>query len=103
MTEKITGYALIAIGLIIIFGCIFNVLGILAKQATPVRLFSFSGLSFDLGTALPGMNAKQEIVSGKELSDTVNLFAHIVLLGFIINAAGKIAQIGTNLVRQTSS
>lgn len=112
MSEKIVGYCLIAIGILIIIFSGVSVYQVYTKQTKPVTLFNFPGISIDLSQlmaqSLPaelknaGINippTQQEIISAPMVNVPMNLFAHTVLMGFLGGVGLKLAQIGTWLVR----
>ena len=114
MTEKIIGYLLIAGGILVMIFSSFDVYLIFTKQKEPIKLFSFKGVGIDTGKLLPadlppelskqlqtnqlGQN-QVELISPDILNDTSNIFAHIILMGFILNLGYKLASLGTKLVR----
>lgn len=113
MTEKIIGYLLLAIGIITILFSGFSVYNVFTKQSKPVQLFNFKGIGFDtsqiLSGALPPEFANQipknskaaqtELIPPDLLNDSSNIFAHLMLMGFLASVGAKIAGIGTQLVR----
>ena len=114
MTEKIIGYLLIAGGILVMIFSSFDVYLIFTKQKEPIKLFSFKGVGIDTGKLLPadlppelskqlqtnqlGQN-QVELISPDILNDTSNIFAHIIMMGFILNLGYKLASLGTKLVR----
>jgi hypothetical protein len=108
MTEKVLGYILITFGIITIIYSGFSVYQVFTKQAQPVALFAFPGLSLDPamlmsaaqpGVKLPSTGQKMEIVPAQIVNSTSNLLAHLLLMGFMAGIGVKIAGIGVNLVR----
>ena len=104
MTEKITGYVLLGVGLVVILASALNIYLIFIGQAHPVQIFNFSGINLDLSTALglPSTGLKtapSELVSPALLNDTTNLFVHLFLVGFFVNVGAKIATLGIELLR----
>lgn len=112
MTEKITGYLLLAFGVLLMLVSCWNVYGIFTKRAQPIELFNFKGISIDpstfMGAELPpeqraqlkfASDSKIELASPDLLNDTSNLFAHLLLMGFILNVGFKLASLGTMLIR----
>jgi hypothetical protein len=108
MTEKILGYILIVFGILAILYSSMSVYDVFTKKSRPVRLFSFSGISMDAsklfgGNLPPGVtlpqNAAMEVMPPEIINDTSNIFAHVVLMGFLASAELKLATIGTQLVR----
>lgn len=116
MSEKITGYTLVIIGIIIILFSGFSVYQVFTAKEKPVDLFHFQGISLNLGSLLgsgEGLSAEQqaalerqkaqikpqEIVSGELLNVSSNFAAHIFLMGFIASIGYKIASLGIQFVR----
>lgn len=112
MSEKIIGYTLLVLGLIIIIGCGLNIYGILIGTLRPVQLFHFPAVSLDVGQlmkgSLPPEIAQQlagqsskptELVSSDVLSKPTNLLVHLALVGFLSGIGQKIAGLGIMLVR----
>ncbi|MBI3887492.1 hypothetical protein HY310_00295 [Candidatus Microgenomates bacterium] len=114
MTEKIVGYSLLAVGVLLIIFSAVNVFNVFTGNSKPIQLFKLSGISVDftqqMSASLPAeftksLNIKQavskptEIVPAELLNDTSNLFAHIMLMGFIAATGQKLASLGVQLVR----
>lgn len=95
MTEKITGYSLLAIGLLLIVVAAFSVFIVFTGGAKPVQLFAMQGIAINLGPQLPS----NEILPAAMLNDTSNLFAHLVLMGFLASIGQKFASLGIQLLR----
>jgi hypothetical protein len=93
MSEKITGYLLLIIGVGIIILALLNGYGIFSGVLDPVQFFNFSPMSIDLG------QTKQELFSGQDLSQSTNFFLHLILLGFFANIGFKLATLGVQLLR----
>lgn len=94
MSEKITGYLLLLIGVGVILVAFLNAYGIFSGTLQPVQFLNFANVGFDLGTGI-----KQELLSGKDLSTSTNFFLHIIVLGFFVNVGFKLATLGTQLLR----
>jgi len=114
MNEKIVGYILLSVGLLVIAASTLNVYQVFSKQIEPVQIFSFPSVSLDLGSAISGQlpederapmqaqmgnSAKQEIIPSAVLNDSSNLAAHLFLMGFIVSVGYRVASLGTQLVR----
>lgn len=109
MSEKIIGYSLLTLGVVIIFLSSFSVFTVFTGRAKPVQLFNFESVSIDfsqiISASLPTTNLssapgpKTEIIKGDMLNTTSNIFAHLVLMGFLASSGLKLAQIGVNLLR----
>ena len=114
MSEKIVGYGLLVLGLLIICLSIFSVFAVFTGMFEPAQLFNLEGVSvsFDVGkmigsslppefsSQLPQQEAqKVEPISADLLNGSLNLFFHLFLMGFVMGGGYKIALIGTQLVR----
>jgi hypothetical protein len=126
MSEKIIGYLLVFAGLGFILGAGFNIYQIVTRQAKPVRLFNFDSVTIDTNKIvaqpeqvnMEGLTAEQQkvaqqildtqekqkgatltILPGDVLTDTSNLFAHIILMGFLATIGSRISGIGVLMVR----
>jgi len=102
-SNKIIGYTLLLIGLVMIFYPVYNVYQVFKGQALPYHLFSFDPIAIDLSKFVEGApqnaNLTQELVSSDLLNKPLDLLAHVILMGFIVTAGYKIAGIGVMLVR----
>lgn len=99
-----TGYVLLAVGIVIILASALNIYLIFSGQTHPVKLFDFPAVNLDLSSSLglpsTGVkNAPMELASPALLNDTTNLFAHLFLVGFFVNVGAKIASLGIELLR----
>lgn len=104
MNEKVTGYVLLAVGILIILLSAFNIYLIFVGQTKPVQIFNFPPISLDLTSSLGlpttgGKAAPTELASATMLNDTSNFFAHLFILGFFLNVGSKIGSLGIELLR----
>jgi hypothetical protein len=108
--EKVVGYLLLVIGVVIILSGALSIYQIFTGHATPVQIFHFPSVSIDLSSSLlaslpaqirataPAV-APTEIMSGETISATANLVGHFLLMGFILNVGYKLASLGVQLLR----
>jgi hypothetical protein len=116
MTEKIAGYALVAVGITIMFFSAFSVYQVFTAKERPVNLFHFEGISLNLASLLgsgEGLSSEQkaalerqkaqikpqEIVSADLINESSNIAAHMFLMGFIASIGYKIASLGIQFLR----
>lgn len=105
MSERITGYILLASGLLIILFATFSIIFVFTKRTQPVQLFTYKGISIDsskLAPQTPGVSVPSEpleIISGDMINGSANIFAHVAFMGFILTAGYNIALLGVNLLR----
>jgi hypothetical protein len=114
MAQKIVGYFLLIIGLFVIITSVFNIYGLLKKTIEPANLFDLQAISVNneipidtlpdnvkslLGGSLKN-SSSMVILSKKDLNDVVNFFAHIFIMGFIMNGGYLVAKIGVKMIRE---
>lgn len=105
MSEKIAGYILLLIGILIMVFAVINVFNVFTKNVQPVQLFSSEGISLDLAklaggnSALPKEGLETEIISAGILNNSLNLIAHLFFMGFLVNVGFRISSVGTLLIR----
>lgn len=116
MSEKIIGYTLLFLGILVILLCGFNIYSIFTKQSTPFNFITLSSIEIDFaqlvgsGEDLPpeqrqaferqkASMPKQEIIAGSALSQMVNLGAQIFIMSFLASIGGRLASIGINLLK----
>lgn len=99
MTEKIVGYSLLVFGVFLIIISAVNIYLVFSGQTQPIQIFHMTGVSFDLGSSLGVKMPATEIISAKDINQSSNLFAHVVLMGFIASTGQKLASLGVQLVR----
>lgn len=106
MSEKIVGYLLLSLGIILIVFSFFSVYYVFTAKAKPYDLFSLPGISIDLSNLATGElpkevtpNLKTELVEADIINKPLNLIAHILLMGFLVNVGFKIASLGVQMVR----
>jgi hypothetical protein len=88
--ERIWGYVLLAVGVIVIFFAIFEMILVFTGSNAPPNLFSFSDISTS-GTLL---------ISGQNMNKAADLLVWSVLMSFIMWGGGKIGGLGVNLLRE---
>ena len=104
MTNKLIGYVLIAVGILLILISALHIFNIFSKNTRPVEVFSFSGIEFPIDK-ITGIKSQSnnppmlELLSQDKLNDPLNLFANIIIMGFFSTIGYKIAGIGAMLVR----
>ncbi|OGM29010.1 hypothetical protein A2801_04010 [Candidatus Woesebacteria bacterium RIFCSPHIGHO2_01_FULL_41_10] len=112
MSEKVIGYALLLSGLFVVIFAGISVYQVLTGKTEPAPLFSFGAVELSLDSIVAPENRealkqlagsdeipKTELVSAELINDTTNVFAHVILMGFLVSIGGRIAGIGTNLLR----
>ena len=104
MTEKVVGYILLAVGIIIIAAVAFNVVGVFTGSKKPNSILKNEGtitMDFSVpgGGETPVASVPVEIKNYSQIIDIANLVLFIVFSGFFASVGYKIAMVGANLVR----
>ena len=94
-TEKIIGYILLTLGVILLLFSIFEMVNVYTGNTPPPNLFNLSDISLPLDQ--DGTNIS--LIQGAQLSQLPNLFFWFVLMFFILFAGGKIASLGISMIK----
>ena len=97
MENKIIGYILIAVGVLVIFLTAFSVYNVFVNKAAPINIVSqetLFGLKSEGASALDALN-----ITPSSLAYLANLSFHLLFAGFLINVGFKVASLGTMLAR----
>lgn len=108
MAEKIAGYSILALGVVIIGASAVNAFQILTKAAQPVAFITLTGNNSNLPLTVNGatLNISSSTLldslglSATTINFTLNLILHLFILGFIARMGFHLASIGTQLVRK---
>lgn len=87
---RTVGYVLLAVGVVVIFFAVFEMIFVFTGVNAPPKLFSFSDISTN-GSLL---------ISGQDMNKAAGMVFWFVLMTFIMWAGGKIASLGVNLLRE---
>lgn len=102
-SEKVIGYFLLFAGVVAILFAFFNLYQVFTNKASPVSPFNFGPVAVDLSKFVPdapaGLNMTQDLIKADMINRPMNLFAHFLLMGFLVTVGSKIATIGAMLVR----
>ncbi len=92
--EKIIGYALLILGVILLLFSIVEMVTVYYGYAPPPKLFNLQDIS------LPGDNGSNiSLIQGAQASQLPNLFFWFLLMGFVLLAGGKIASLGVSMIK----
>lgn len=100
-TEKVVGYILLTVGIIIIVFSAVNIYFVFTGRAQPVELFHSEGISLDLGSlaGAPVATKKTELVTATDINLISNLTIQVILMGFLAGTGQKLASLGVQLLR----
>jgi len=113
VNEKILGYLLLAIGLVVIIYAGYSVSSVFSGKTKPFNLFNLEGISIDLkgfiGGGTPTESGQQlenddgtqksEIISSELVNEPLNVTFYLLFMGFVASIGFKVASLGVMLVR----
>lgn len=94
MSEKLTGYILLFLGLLVIVYSAISIFMVFTKKAQPIQLFTGPGISVSLPNTKP-----TELVPAATLNDISNISAHYLLMSFLLGVGFKLGTLGVQLLR----
>ena len=94
-TEKIIGYALLILGVILLLFAIFEMVNVYTGNAAPPKLFNISDISLPTDQSGTGIT----VIQGAQISNLPNLFFWFILMFFVLFAGGKIASLGVSMIK----
>jgi len=92
--EKIFGFILIIIGLMLIFYSIYSMFNIFSGSSNPPKIIKMN----DVKLSIP-LVGEIEILSGEEISKIANMSLYSIFMFFIISAGSRIADLGIKLLK----
>lgn len=95
MSEKVTGYILLGLGIAIMAVSAWQVYQVFTGAQLPLSITQSSGVMVNISPELP----PTELISGKEIDQLTNLTLHYLLMTFLVSLGFKISTLGTQLLR----
>jgi len=89
-SEKVVGYALLAVGVGMIFVSVYLMFSVFTGASIPPLLFDFSDISV-LGA---------EVMSGESMNLMVAMGFWYILMFFVMWSGGKLASLGVSLIKE---
>lgn len=124
ITHLLVGYALLALGVLIMLLSCVQVYRVFTRQTEPMQYFNFPGISIDLTKLAPQVDTSSldalkkqfnlgvggskpttesanatEILPAEVLNGPANLGVFLLFMGFLLNFGAKLADLGIKLVR----
>ena len=115
MSEKVSGYSLLGVGLLIMVFCVVNIVMVFTSKAKPFSVFNIPSNSSDInatslnindivkqfqeGTSQSIPQPKIDILPPEVLNQTLNLSTHFFLMSFILGFGYKLSSLGIQLIR----
>ena len=93
--EKVIGYALLLLGIILLLFSIFEMVNVYFGNSPPPKLFELQDISLPVGQNASGVS----LIQGTQVSQLANLFFWFILMGFLLFAGGKIASLGVTMIK----
>jgi hypothetical protein len=93
--EKLIGYVLLAIGLILIFFSIFSMYSVFTGSSPAPSLIKVN----DIKISIPGIG-ETTIFSGDAISNIINMLLWLILMIFIASGGSRIGSLGVKLLRE---
>lgn len=95
MSEKITGYVLLLVGLIVVLISVFEIYQVFTGVKLPISVIRSSSVSVQL---IPD-SAPVEIIKGSEIDRLTNITLFYLLMSFIASAGFKVSSLGVQMLR----
>ena len=97
MSERVVGYFLLVVGVIVILFSAISVYNAFIKKSLPINFFDLQGVTLqaDKQVGIPEM----EILPKSSINGVVNLVAYLALMSFMGGVGYKIASLGVGLLR----
>jgi hypothetical protein len=111
MSERVTGYLLLIIGVLLVIGSLAGVYFVFTGRIQPYPIFNLPAITLDLSGLMEaeGQEAQQlsesgaslqtELVKGEVLNKPLNLVASLLFMSFLLNVGFKIGSLGVQLIR----
>jgi hypothetical protein len=99
-TERMTGFILLGVGLLLIFIAVNCVYTIFSGAATPPELFKIDSITISVPTGTDTSTKPMELLKGEQASKFINMAVWYILMLFILSAGSKIAGLGVQLLRE---
>ena len=95
MTEKITGYVLLILGIILIMFSLVNVYRVFTGIQQPVSLSNSVGLK----VAVVPDSDPIEVLRGEDVNQLTNITLYYLLMSFVVSCGFKVSTLGVQLLR----
>jgi hypothetical protein len=93
--EKILGYALLILGLILLLFSIFAMINVYYGNTKAPALFELQDISLPIGQT----GSDISLIEGTQVSLIANLFFWSILMGFVMISGCRIAQLGVTMIK----
>ena len=103
MSEKIVGYALLFLGLLLILITLISGYNLFTKATQPIQFFKFDEIAITIPNSVETsgtqLDLSQKITLPNTIEGPLNMATHLFFLSFFVSVGAKIASVGTQLIR----
>ena len=93
--EKIIGYAMLILGIILLIFSIIQMINVYYGNSPAPKLFQLQDISLSMGQ----VGSDVTLIQGDQLSQLANLFFWSILMGFVMISGCRIAQLGVTMIK----
>jgi hypothetical protein len=97
--QKILGYVLLGLGLVIIFICGYNAYTVFTGASAPPAVFRIEDVSINVDNNA-GAASHIKLISGADASKLINMALWYILMFFLVQVGGKVASLGTQMAKE---
>lgn len=112
MHERMTGYVLLMVGVLIMFGALIQTLLVFTGKTEPISLFHITAPTISPSSFMPQLpdgfqlptDNKQniELIPSADFNKILDMSTMLFLMGFVLSFGFKIASLGVMLLRPIS-
>ena len=99
-TDKIIGYVLLVVGLILIIFAAYSMLDVFIGTREPPSILKINSITISVPVGLGAPPEKIELLSGTDVSKIANLGLWYILMFFFASIGSKIGGLGVQLIRE---
>lgn len=109
MSEKVVGYLLLVLGILLIIGSALGAFLVLSGKLQPFQVLTLPPITLDLSGLMqaenpdaqlpPQANLETELIKSDIINKPLNLVAHLLFMAFLVNVGFKISTLGVQLLR----
>jgi hypothetical protein len=96
--EKIMGYSLLGVGLIIMLGAIISLYSMVTGSSLPPDIFALPNITASI--PIQGSTTTMQLMTGAVASKFANMAVWYMFMAFLTHAGSKIAGLGVHFLRE---
>ena len=98
-SDKLIGYVLLSLGLLMIFAALFMIYQILTGKSKPPKVFDVVAPSIKLPTESSNVGSEFKIIPDEVFNGVLNIGMYYLLMMFLASSGAKIAGIGVKMIK----